>query len=383
MILRTRWRPAWPASIRSSRYTVRMKSWPHLVTAASLVGAAIVAAIIVARPAAPRVPAVATPARPLPPGGDFVLRAADGPLATTDLRGRAVVLAFGYTACPDVCPTTLTTIAAALRELGDPAAVVPVFVSVDPERDTPAHLAAYVRYFHPALRGVTGTADEVAAVAARYQVEYARVSAQEGQGYSIDHSAEIYVLDRAGRPAARLAYDVPVAEVVAALRSVLAQPAPATAPPVASPPTSVAAPSPVAPVPPAAPAVMAHGAYVREVPPGATVTAAFLMLHNPGPTARALVAASSPAARTVQLHQHIDDHGVMRMRQVERIDVPAGGMVELAPGGYHIMMIDLVRPLARGETVALALQFDDGTVVNVDAPVQAAPAGAAHAHHGM
>ena len=107
---------------------------------------------------------------------------------------------------------------------------------------------------------------------------------------------------------------------------------------------------------------MIHDAYVRAVPPGSTVSAAFMMIHNPTATLRAVVAATSPAARTVELHTHVDDGGVMRMRQVERIDVPAHGMATLAPGGYHIMLIDLVAPLAEGTTAPVELVFDaDGS----------------------
>jgi len=132
----------------------------------------------------------------------------------------------------------------------------------------------------------------------------------------------------------------------------------------------------------AAPALTVREPYVREVPPGATVTAAFLTLANPGTSARAVVAATSPAAQVVELHAHLDEGGVMRMRRVARLEVPAGGTTVLAPGGYHLMLIDLVRPLAAGEVVPIELVLDDGARVRLDAPVRAAAAAGAHAQVG-
>ena len=113
-----------------------------------------------------------------------------------------------------------------------------------------------------------------------------------------------------------------------------------------------------------------EGAHVRAVPPVSTTTAAFMMLHNAGESDRALVAASTPAARVAELHHHVDVDGVMQMRQVEMIPVPAGEGAQLAPGGYHLMLIDLVEPLHEGDEVALSLTFDDGQTLEVAAPVR-------------
>jgi protein SCO1/2 len=337
-----------------------MKLAPLLLTITAAAAAAAITTVFVVgvqRRARPELPPNLTPPRPLPAGGDFTLSAADGRFSLADHRGQVVVLAFGYTSCPDICPTSLATLGAALKATPPEVAeqVVPVFVSVDPDRDTVERLAGYVRYFHPRLRGITGTAAEVAAVAERYEVHYARVYEADGR-YSVDHSAEFHVLDRAGRPSARLAHDVAPEVLASAIRAAAASgpvapttPAPAPTAPVAAAPTT--------PVAAAATAVMVHDAYVRAVAPGATVSAAFMMLHNPTAAARALVAAASPAATTVELHTHQNDGGVMRMRQVERIDVPAGGQTTLAPGGYHVMLIGLTGPLTEGTTVPLTLDL--------------------------
>lgn len=113
-------------------------------------------------------------------------------------------------------------------------------------------------------------------------------------------------------------------------------------------------------------------AYARAVPPGQPNSAVFLTLTNATPETRALVAGMSPMAEVVELHTHIHEDGMMRMRRVERIEVPAGGSVSLEPGGLHLMLIGLKGNLAPGDQVDLTLSFDDGTETQVLAPVRKA-----------
>ncbi|WP_205741914.1 copper chaperone PCu(A)C [Halomonas marinisediminis] len=113
-----------------------------------------------------------------------------------------------------------------------------------------------------------------------------------------------------------------------------------------------------------------EGAHVRAVPPVSTTTAAFMVLHNEGEADRSLVAASTPAARVAELHNHVDVDGVMQMRRVEAVPVPANASVSLAPGGYHLMLIDLAAPLHEGDEVTLSLTFDDGQTLELEAPVR-------------
>ena len=110
--------------------------------------------------------------------------------------------------------------------------------------------------------------------------------------------------------------------------------------------------------------------YARAVPPGQPNSAVFMTLTNASKQPRALVAAQSAAAKTVELHTNVDDNGVMRMRKIERIEVPAGGSVQLKPGGLHVMLIGLNGDLAAGGKVALDLSFDDGSHAQVQAPVR-------------
>jgi cytochrome oxidase Cu insertion factor (SCO1/SenC/PrrC family) len=107
---------------------------------------------------------------------------------------------FGFTYCPDICPTDLQTIGLALDRLGETgAAVQPLFITLDPERDTPQHLADYVPLFHPHLIGLSGDAASILQVARAYKVYYAKVPTRDGSDYSIDHSGFIYLMDGAGR----------------------------------------------------------------------------------------------------------------------------------------------------------------------------------------
>lgn len=110
--------------------------------------------------------------------------------------------------------------------------------------------------------------------------------------------------------------------------------------------------------------------YVRLAPPGAKATGAFMTLKNAGTAAAKLVKVESTAAQVTELHNHINDNGVMRMRQVKEIAVPAQGEVQLKPGGYHVMLIDMKAPLREDDHVVIKLGFADGSSKEVHAMVK-------------
>lgn len=128
-------------------------------------------------------------------------RANDGKAVNAgDYRGKIAVLYFGYTHCPDVCPTTLSNLSLALTALGDDAKKVRVlFVSVDPQRDTLPVLKEYVNAFAPEVDGLRGTANQVADLARRYRVAYSVTPASATHGYDVTHSNSIYFFDGEGR----------------------------------------------------------------------------------------------------------------------------------------------------------------------------------------
>jgi protein SCO1/2 len=133
-------------------------------------------------------------------GGKFSLTDGDGkPFTDADLKGKWHLVFFGYTHCPDVCPTALNDLSLALDKLGAKKSQIGiVFISVDPERDTPAVLKSYVESFDGPIVGLTGTPDAVAQAAQDYKVYYAKHPRADG-GYDMDHSALIYVMDPEGR----------------------------------------------------------------------------------------------------------------------------------------------------------------------------------------
>ena len=110
--------------------------------------------------------------------------------------------------------------------------------------------------------------------------------------------------------------------------------------------------------------------YVREVPPGSPATAAFMTLHNSSDSTVRLISADNSIAEHTELHNHVELDGVMQMRQIEAIEVPAGGSTTLAPGGLHLMLIGLPSPVSEGDQVGLSLTFDNGDTLELDAPVR-------------
>ncbi|GIX11444.1 SCO family protein [Elioraea sp.] len=159
-------------------------------------------------------------------GGPFTLTDHTGAAVTeASYRGRLMLIFFGFTHCPDVCPTELQVIAEVLDALGEDAArVAPLFVTVDPERDTPEALTRYVALFDPRIIGLTGTPEQIAAVARAYRVYYAKVHPPGATEYTMDHSSFVYLMDAEGRFAGLFRHGAPAAEIAAAVRAQLRRP---------------------------------------------------------------------------------------------------------------------------------------------------------------
>lgn len=157
-------------------------------------------------------------------GGPFTLINQKGETVTEkSLLGHYSLVFFGFTSCPDVCPTELQVMAAALNAMGTTGEkITPVFVSVDPERDTPAVLASYVTNFHPRLQGLTGTPGQVAAMAKAYHVYYKKVpDAKDPQNYQMEHSAIIFVMGPQGEFVTHFTYSTDAKELADSLKKVL------------------------------------------------------------------------------------------------------------------------------------------------------------------
>lgn len=159
-----------------------------------------------------------------PEQADFTVETADGPLALASLRGSVVVVYFGYTACPDICPTTLATIAAAFGQLkpDERARATALMVSVDPARDTPARLAEYVRFFDPSFHGGTAGDAQIAAIAADWGVVYRKVDESgSAMGYTMDHSTWAFLVGPDGARLGRIDHGTPPDVLAGKLRAAL------------------------------------------------------------------------------------------------------------------------------------------------------------------
>lgn len=159
----------------------------------------------------------------LPTGADFRLQTADGTLDSKDLRGKVLLLYFGYTNCPDICPAAMAAGAQALKSLSDSerARVKLLMVSVDPERDTPAHLKEYTAFFHPEMIGATGTPEEIAALAKAFGAGYMKQARKSDGSYAVDHTSSTYIIGPDGKLAGVQDAAASVDKVVAILRKLL------------------------------------------------------------------------------------------------------------------------------------------------------------------
>ncbi len=160
---------------------------------------------------------------PLPPGGEFTLQSQQGRVSLSDLKGQVVVLYFGYTSCPSVCPVSLSMISSAFRGLTpeEQARVRIVFVSVDPERDSPKIVGNYARAFGNTAIGLTGSPEQIRETAKRYGVYYRKANLDSAMGYSVDHSSVTYVINARGRLFRLLKHGTKPLEIQEAMRDAI------------------------------------------------------------------------------------------------------------------------------------------------------------------
>ena len=153
-------------------------------------------------------------------GGDFTLMQGEQPVALSDFSDKLIVMYFGFTSCPDVCPTTLVFIASALKELApeELAQIQPVFVSVDPERDQGEQLMDYATYFHPDFIGITGTPDEVQKAANQYGAFFIKTDTESAMGYMVEHTSETYLVRDGGEQVTALPHEMTKQSLLDAIR---------------------------------------------------------------------------------------------------------------------------------------------------------------------
>lgn len=166
-----------------------------------------------------------TYAEPYPVAAEFELTRADGNrFRLSDERGKVVMLFFGYTSCPDVCPTTMAELKQALEKVGEKADQVQViYVTVDPERDTPERVQEYVNHFNPDFIGLSGSEPELAKVWNDYGVFREVVDGNSAAGYLVNHTARVTLIDQQGNLRVSFPFDTPLEDVVHDLNLLLKQ----------------------------------------------------------------------------------------------------------------------------------------------------------------
>lgn len=152
-------------------------------------------------------------------GGAFQLVDKDGKIwKDTDFKGKPMLVYFGYSYCPDICPTALSHLTKAVEELGGGKTIQPIFISLDPERDTPENLQAYSQNFHKDLLMLTGSKPQIEQVVKAYRVHAARASESKDDDYLVDHSSLIYLMDKDGNYQAHFDHQTPPEDIVKRVR---------------------------------------------------------------------------------------------------------------------------------------------------------------------
>ena len=279
--------------------------------------------------------------------------------------GKLTFLFFGYTYCPDVCPVHMASLAAALHGLSweDRQRVEVVFVTVDPERDTPERLRAWLSGFDPHFVGLRGTVEEANAAAAQLDLPPAvREVGRGGEDYTVGHPASVVAFSPEGPARVLYPFGTRREDWVHDLPILLGHEAGAGA--------AVAAADGPQPVQPGAGVQVVRAFVTRSRT--AEAAALYAIIENGTSQADTLLAVDAPAART-ELHETVrDGEGAAarsRMRPVPRVAIGAGGTLRLAPGGYHVMLVRPALAWEPGDTVTAIFRFASGVVRTVQAPV--------------
>lgn len=160
-----------------------------------------------------------------PVGGDFTVEILNKDLSLKELRGKVVVLYFGYTQCPDICPTSLALLTQALSQMDEKelSGLQSIFISVDPNRDNTVRLDDYTKYFHANIIGATAEQDEIDRITKMYGASYRVVESNSAMGYIVDHSSYTYIIDKKGQLRHTLAHGSAADKILEAVRELLAE----------------------------------------------------------------------------------------------------------------------------------------------------------------
>jgi protein SCO1/2 len=267
------------------------------------------------------------------PKVDFTLNDTNGQpfhfLAQTE--GYITLLFFGYTSCPDVCPVHLANLSAVLKELPWEvrSRIRVVFVTTDPERDTPARIREWLDAFDPSFIGLTGDRHEVNLIQASFGLPPAVLQGGTATNYIIGHASQILAFGFDNM--ARIAYPFGTRQADWAhdLPRLVRQ----------------------------GPALDLSAAIVAAPIASSDLTALYLTITNRGTSDDELLAITTDAAERTEIHQQVDHGGLTTMEEIGSLKIPAGGHLLMEPGGYHAMLLGLRRPLVPGDTLPIVLEF--------------------------
>ncbi|ETK32788.1 hypothetical protein MPTA5024_27940 [Microbispora sp. ATCC PTA-5024] len=289
--------------------------------------------------------------RPIPEPDVTLTDTSGGPF---DLRretaGRLTLVYFGYTHCPDVCPTTMADLASALRDMpkADRAEIQVVFITTDPERDTPAVLRSWLASFDTSFVGLTGDYATIRAAAKSVGIALQEPASKKGD-YEVTHGAEVIAFDGAHQGHLVFTSGMSSSEYAADLHRLLG-----TVPLAATPPVGDATVS----------GLRVTDAYVPQ-PASPDVAAGYFTVTDSGDRPAVLTGVDADVSPTASIHENTGTS----MRRLRSVTVPAHGSLVFSPGGYHLMIESPGRKLRSGDHVRLTLTFGEAGRITVDAPV--------------
>lgn len=282
------------------------------------------------------------------------------------LLGHWNILFFGFTNCPDICPTTLQTLKNVKQRMtnaGNWGNYRVIMVSVDPQRDTPQTLKNYVPYFDPQFLGVSGDLAVTEAFARQVGVLFVARESENSSNYQVDHSAALILINPAGEWAGVISAPHQTDKIVSDLGKLAAhfENIFAYSEKVDSVRShAAAATGSLDDSRIAASALSLRKAWIRPAPPNSASMAAYFELHNSSDSDIQIVATESPAFESVMIHDTVINDGVASMRHRPIVVVPAGGTLELAPMATHMMLINPKQNYAVGSRIEISLQLAGG-----------------------
>jgi protein SCO1/2 len=292
-----------------------------------------------------------------PRAADFTLTAHTGkPVRLGDFQGKLVLLYFGYTFCPGICPTTLVEVAQALQILGpkEVEKVQVLMISVDPERDTVDRMAGYLTHFNAGFLGLTGTPEEVATTAAAYGIYYKKYEGTTADSYVVDHTSMVIVVDEKGFVQLLFPFGTPAPAMADDLSALLHDATPASD----------------------GPQIQVENAWGRSLPSMVTDGDFYMTIRNRGNAPDKLKGGHSPACGMVMLYEgYQTPQGAMGMRPVQGgfIEIPPLGLVELKAGGLHIMCMGRKENFTSGMRLPLILEFETSGEITVPVNIGTSP----------